>query len=199
MKIKSIIQFLSLPFFVLLFTHTIHAEEITQTDKLRHPSLGILLGANFTKLPSDFNFLIQGTSPYFWNRIAFRGSAGFGLIRGIPTTTTFSNEVALTYAVYKAGVIISADQPEDLLRPYTEMGLIMISPGKALSMVNWSNGFYATMGMDLMLDARLPFATFMELGAAALLSDNLGVAENLIGNPALSTGVFIQLGWRFYF
>lgn len=199
MTIKTVFFSSALLLMALLSSQPLGAEEITKTDKLQHPSVGVLFGANFSKLPDDLNILLQGTSPYFWNRLAFRGSAGIGILQGVPTSSEFSNQIAVTYTVYKAGVIISANQPEDLLRPYTEMGLIMVNLTKALSSTNWSSGVYGTIGMDLLLDAKLPIATFMEFGAAALLSGGKGAAEQFIGNPNLSTGIFIQLGWRYYF
>jgi hypothetical protein len=193
---KILLSFIVL-FIFLLTPFLSFGETNASYSKMNHFGIGIKADANFSQLPNDFKFGICVNSPYLLdNWAALRLELDYGLIRGVPTNTIYSNETGANYTLFKAGIVLVASQKANILRPYIETGLIGVIPSSAFTDEKFAWGSYGLFGMDLMLSPGDLFAFFFEFGAAGLIFG--GDTSKFVGKPVYANGIIITLGLRYY-
>jgi hypothetical protein len=184
-------------FALFLFWGNLASEESKTRSKISDFALGVKCNINFSKIPSDFQFMLTANSPYFFNFIALRADAGIGLLKGTLVSGHASNEIWDSYYIGRVGVAVSGYTAATTLRPYGEFGFTALITHSDYTDTPFLWGIYTLFGLDLLFREEDWNAFFVELGAAGIISG--GGAEKWLGNPAYANGVMITVGNRFYF
>jgi hypothetical protein len=172
----------------------VHADNI-MTDKFNHLALGVKADI---KLFNEYKLGMTVSSPFlFDNWITLRGEADYGVLRGDLKTTLGTNDIWMSYSIFRAGIAALANKSSDYVRPYIEFGLIGAFPNKQFTADIFSWGIYGLLGYELIFDPTSPWSFYFEFVANALL--NGGNTEKLTDNQTYVQNIWLTFGSRFYF
>ena len=150
------------------------------------------LGFNLTQHQEDFGLGLNAVSPYFANEnvaIRLRGNLMWNQHRNVNNTAT----TWTPYSNVSIGIVGVAGKVGDFLRLYGEGGVIALFPSSKFSKETFLIGGYGLFGFEFFFNNHNNY--FIEIGGIGTGA----VADKISGEPIYSSGLIINVGYRFQF